>query len=68
MFFSLPVTDEDKKSDRVVLSNRYIDSLRVEVFRLLFLLEVLDHLSTMRYSQSSIYLFVMFYVFQFICY
>ena len=68
MFFSLPVTDEDKKSDRVVLSNRYIDSLRVEVFRLLFLLAVLDHLSTMHYSQSSIYLFVMFYVFQFTCY
>ena len=68
MFFSLPVTDGDKKSDFVVLSNRYIDSLRVEVFRLLFLLAVLDHLSTMRYSQSSIYLFVMFYVFQFTCY
>ena len=68
MFFSLSVTDGDKKSDCVVLSNRYIDSLRVEVFRLLFLLAVLDHLSTMRYSQSSIYLFVMFYVFQFTCY
>ena len=68
MFFSLPVTDGDTKSDCVVLSYRYIDSLRVEVFRLLFLLAVLDHLSTMRYSQSSIYLFVMFYVFQFTCY
>ena len=44
MFFSLPVSDEDKKSDRLVLSNRYIDSLRVEVFRLLFLLALFEQL------------------------
>ena len=42
--FKEAVTDGDKKSDRMVLSNRYIDSLRVEVFRFLFLLAVLDKL------------------------